>query len=164
MPKHSPIKYNPNLSIKDNAAKNGCTVGATIYFKGKGGSATYWVSSENETQYKYALGLKRGDFVRIDEKFSKLKDADNRLATVLNRLNYPIDLTDEARDKYIAWLKRNGVTIAGEFIEKGDLAGLMGYEQYGIITKNNIQKLIDLATSKKKVEISAYLLEQKSKL
>lgn len=104
------------------------------------------------------------NFVRIDEKFSKLKDADNRLATVLNRLNYPIDLTDEARDKYIAWLKRNGVTIAGEFIEKGDLAGLMGYEQYGIITKNNIQKLIDLATSKKKVEISAYLLEQKSKL
>lgn len=40
----------------------------------------------------------------------------------------------------------------------------MEYEQYGIITKNNIQKLVDLATSKKKVEISAYLLEQKSKL
>jgi hypothetical protein len=32
MPKHSPIKYNPNLSIKDNAAKNGCTVGAIRYW------------------------------------------------------------------------------------------------------------------------------------
>jgi hypothetical protein len=106
----------------------------------------------------------RFDFSCIDEKFSKLKDADNRLATVLNRLTYPIDLTDEAKEKYLAWLKRNGATIAGEFIEKGDLAGLMSYEQYGILTKSNIQKLIDLATSKKKVEISAYLLEQKSKL
>lgn len=104
------------------------------------------------------------NFARIDEKFSKLKDANNRLATVLNRLTYPIDLTDEAREKYLAWLKRNGATIAGEFIEKADLAGLMSYEQYGILTKSNIQKLIDLATSKKKVEISAYLLEQKSKL
>ena len=104
------------------------------------------------------------NFARIDEKFSKLKDAKNRLATVLNRLTYPIDLTDETREKYLAWLKRNGAAIAGEFIEKGDLAGLMSYEQYGILTKSNIQKLIDLAASKKKVEISAYLLEQKSKL
>ena len=32
MPKHSPIKYNPNLSVKDNAAKNGCTVGAIRYW------------------------------------------------------------------------------------------------------------------------------------
>lgn len=104
------------------------------------------------------------NFARIDEKFSKLKDAENRLETVLNRLAYPIDLSDEAKEKYFAWLKRNGANIAGEFIEKSDLAGLMSYEQYGILTKSNIQKLIDLATSKKKVEISAYLLEQKSKL
>ena len=104
------------------------------------------------------------NFARIDEKFSKLKDAKNRLATVLNRLTYPIDLSDEAKEMYFAWLKRNGANIAGEFIEKGDLAGLMSYEQYGIITKSNIQKLIDFATSKKKIEICAYLLEQKSKL
>jgi hypothetical protein len=104
------------------------------------------------------------DFTRIDEKFSKLSDADNRLETVLNRLAYPIDLSDEVKDKYFAWLRRNGANIAGEFIEKGDLVGLMNYEKYGILTKSNIPKLIDLAASKKKVEISAYLLEQKSKL
>jgi hypothetical protein len=104
------------------------------------------------------------NFARIDEKFSKLKNAENRLATVLNRLTYPIDLTDEAKEKYLAWLNRNGATIAGEFIEKGDLTGLISYEKYGIITKNNIQKLIDFAVSKNKVEISAYLLEYKTKL
>jgi hypothetical protein len=74
------------------------------------------------------------------------------------------DLTDEAKEKYLAWLNRNGATIAGEFIEKGDLTGLISYEKYGIITKNNIQKLIDFAVSKNKVEISAYLLEYKTKL
>ena len=104
------------------------------------------------------------DFTRIDEKFSELSDADNRLETVLNRFAYPIDLTEDAKNKYLAWLKRNSATIVGEFIEKGDLTGLISYEKYGIITKNNIQKLIDLAVSKNKVEISAYLLEYKTKL
>ena len=32
MPKHSTIKYNPKLSIKENAIKNGCTEGAIRYW------------------------------------------------------------------------------------------------------------------------------------
>ena len=101
------------------------------------------------------------NFSIIDEKFSKLTKADNRLTTVLNRLTYPIDLSDEARETYVGWLRRN---ITSVFIEKDDLDGLISYQKYGLITKSNIQKLIDLAASNKKVEICAYLLELKSKL
>lgn len=104
------------------------------------------------------------DFVCIDEQFSKLKNFNNRMTTALNRLTYPIDLSDENKEKYLAWLKRNGAKIAGECIERGELTGLMRYEQYGIFTQTNIQKLIDLATGKQNDEISAYLLKQKSKL
>lgn len=74
-----------------------------------------------------------------------MKNAENRLKTVLNRLAYPIDLSEEAKAKYHSWLKRNGAEIVSGFINNGDLAGLMSFEQYGIITKSNIQKLIELA-------------------
>ena len=66
---HDRIEYNFVDHVRTTIGDDGCTVGATIYFKGKGGSATYWVSSENETQYKYAQALKKGDYVRIETNF-----------------------------------------------------------------------------------------------
>lgn len=104
------------------------------------------------------------NFAVIDEKFSKLKDVDNRLSTVLNRLKYPIDLSDEEKEKYLEWIKRNTTRIATKLIENSDIVGLQNYEKYNVITKNNIQKLIELAENKNNVDLVTYLLEQKSKL
>jgi hypothetical protein len=103
------------------------------------------------------------NFARIDEKFSRLKEFENRLITATNRLAYPINLSDEAKNKYYAWFRRNGTNIATELITKGDLLGLSEYEQYGIITSKNIEGLIDLATNNSQATISAYLLAYKNK-
>lgn len=64
---HDRIEYNFVDYVSESVGSDGITVGATVCFKNPSGVSEYWVSSENETQYKYALGLKRGDFVRIDE-------------------------------------------------------------------------------------------------
>ena len=103
-------------------------------------------------------------FSTIDEKFSNLKNAENRLETVINRLTYPIDLTDEMKERYCNWLKRNANAAAESLIKKDDLAGLRHLEQYGVISKKNVLQMIDLAVGRKNVEISAYLLELKKDL
>ena len=63
---HDRIEYNFVDYVNKSVGSDGITVGATIYFKNQNGTSKYWVSSENATQYKNALALKRGDFVRMD--------------------------------------------------------------------------------------------------
>ena len=107
------------------------------------------------------------NFTRIDEIFSELSRYDNLILTALNRLAYPIDLSDEYREKYVAFLKEILQERPDRFylFDDDDLSGLMRLEQYGIFfTRANIQQLINAATKRQNTELVEYLLEQKSKL
>ncbi len=103
------------------------------------------------------------NFVALDDFFSDIKGTENKLAVAINRLKYPIDLTESKKEDYIKYLGRNAKALVQECIDKADMEQLVFLSQFDIMKKNNIDAMIDYAAGAKAVQFSAYLMEYKTK-
>ena len=104
------------------------------------------------------------NFENLDAIFDNLKIMDNKFETAINRLEYPVDLTDEMKEKYLSWLKRNGLKVATYLIESGDIEKLLILGKYNAFSKSNIDKIIALSNEKGLEEITSYLVQYKTKM
>lgn len=103
------------------------------------------------------------NFVALDDFFSDIKGTENKLAVAINRLKYPIDLTESKKEDYIKYLGRNAKTLVQNCIDKADMEQLVFLSQFDIMKKNNIDAMIDYASKEKAVQFSAYLMDYKTK-
>ena len=103
------------------------------------------------------------NFVALDDFFSDIKGTENKLAVAINRLKYPIDLTESKKEDYIKYLGRNAKTLVQNCIDKADMEQLVFLSQFDIMKKNNIDAMIDYASKAKAVQFSAYLMDYKTK-
>ena len=104
------------------------------------------------------------DFQRFDTKiFSLFKNFDNKLINAYYRLHYKYNLSDENEKKYRTWFKKNGAKVLSKLAEWGSIEMLAEVVSYDIITVNNIDKAIELATEKKQTELIAFLIDYKYK-
>ena len=101
------------------------------------------------------------NFNAVDEFFSKIKGMYHKIRVALNRLHYPIDLTDEKKEMYRSYIVRSAKNAVKLCIDTDDMKLLLSCEPLGIIKKNNIDELLEYATEKKAVQFTAYLLEYK---
>ena len=101
------------------------------------------------------------NFNAVDEFFSKIKGMYHKIRVALNRLHYPIDLTDEKKEMYRSYIVRSAKNAVKLCIDTDDMELLLSCEPLGIIKKNNIDELLEYATEKKAVQFTAYLLEYK---
>ena len=101
------------------------------------------------------------NFNAVDEFFPKIKGMYHKIRVALNRLHYPVDLTDEQKEMYRSYIVRSAKNAVKLCIDTDDMELLLSCEPLGIIKKNNIDELIGYATEKKAVQFTAYLLEYK---
>ena len=101
------------------------------------------------------------NFNAVDEFFPKIKGMYHKIRVALNRLHYPIDLTDEQKEMYRSYIVRSAKNAVKLCIDTDDMELLLTIETFGIIKKNNIDELLEYATEKKAVQFTAYLLEYK---
>ena len=79
------------------------------------------------------------------------------------RLKDPIDLSDDAKERYISYLKKNSQKILTALIDRNDFDGFAFCLKIVTIKKTNIDALLDYATQKKSTEISAFLIDYSEK-
>ena len=101
------------------------------------------------------------NFNAVDEFFPKIKGTYHKLKVAMNRLRYPIDLTDEHKEMYRSYIVRSAKNAVKLCIDTDDMEMMLDLEQLGVIKKNNINELLAYATEKKAVQFTAYLLEYK---
>ena len=132
-----------------------------------------WMGGCEETiDYRCALVSSWGknatfNFEKLDEVFDKIKKFDNKIKVLTNRLKYPVSLTEEHKEKYLKYLKRSTKKLGEGLIDENNLEGLLKLlsklEEYKLISKTNIDKLIDYANENKSLEILSYLMNYKNK-
>ena len=101
------------------------------------------------------------NFNAVDEMFPKIKGTHHKIKVALNRLRYPVDLTDEQKEMYRSYIVRSAKNAVKLCIDTDDMEMMLDLEQLGVIKKNNINELLAYATEKKAVQFTAYLLEYK---
>ena len=101
------------------------------------------------------------NFNAVDEFFPKIKGMYHKIRVALNRLHYPIDLTDEHKEMYRSYIVRSAKNAVKLCIDTDDMEMMLDLEQLGVIKKSNIDELLEYATEKKAVQFTAYLLEYK---
>ena len=124
-----------------------------------------WMGGEDENRGYYCmLASSWGknatfNFEKLDEVFNKIKKFDNKIKVAINRLKYPVSLTEEYKDKYEKYLKRS----TKKLVDNNNLEALLEIEKYQLISKANIDNLIDYANKNKNLEILSYLMNYKNK-
>lgn len=126
-----------------------------------------WMGGDcTQGEYCYTLASSWGrnatfNFNAVDEFFPKIKGVYHKIRVALNRLRYPIDLTDEQKEMYSSYIVHSAKNAVKLCIDTDDMELLLSCEPLGIIKKNNIDELLEYATEKKAVQFTAYLLEYK---
>ena len=93
-----------------------------------------------------------------------LEDAKlTRIIISIERLSFPFELVDEARQKYIAYLKVNKLVAINWLYQQNRLEDFRKFATY-LITKSNFDEVYEMASKKNNTELNAFLLEFKRKI
>lgn len=112
--------------------------------------------------FRQCIGNSDIDFRRFDELFYLTKREDGALMVLLltmYRLEYPYRLQENRRQDYLQYLKDHFSTAFGYYLNRGDLEKIRLFAQWGLITAENIDSLLEMAGEAKKTEITGFLLE-----
>ncbi len=104
------------------------------------------------------------NFKKLDTVFQNINGMIDKAKTALYRLSYPISLTPENEEMYRSYITKMGAKMITRFIEDDDLESIRNASQFNAIKKSNISNLLEIATSAKKTEIAAFLLNYKNEL
>ena len=103
------------------------------------------------------------NFLALDEAFAGIKGVDHKIRVALNRLRYPVMLSDTYKSSYVAYLVRSAKDLIKMCIDYDDMETLMFCEPFGVIKKNNIDDMLEYAAQNKAIQFSAYFIEYKNK-
>lgn len=112
--------------------------------------------------FRQCIGNSDIDFRRFDELFYLTKREDGALMVLLltmYRLEYPYRLQENRRQDYLQYLKEHFPTAFGYYTQQGSLDKIRLFAQWGLITADNIDSLLEMAGEAKKTEITGFLLE-----
>ena len=112
--------------------------------------------------FRQCIGNSDIDFRRFDELFYLTKREDGALMVLLltmYRLEYPYRLQENRRQDYLQYLKEHFSVAFGYYLNRGDLEKIRLFAQWGLITAENIDSLLEMAGEAKKTEITGFLLE-----
>lgn len=112
--------------------------------------------------FRQCIGNSDIDFRRFDELFYLTKREDGALMVLLltmYRLEYSYRLQENRRQDYLQYLKAHFSTAFGYYTQQGSLDKIRLFAQWGLITAENIDSLLEMAGEAKKTEITGFLLE-----
>ena len=118
-----------------------------------------WMGSDNGQRSRYcALASSWGrnasfNFPAVDQMFASVKGTTHKIRYAVNRLRYPVDLTEEPEANFKKYLSRSGKEVVCFCIDRNDMETLRFCEPFGIIKKNAVDELIDYASGKQATEL-----------
>lgn len=102
------------------------------------------------------------NFIAMDNAFAGIKGISNKIKVAINRLKYPVMLSEGQKNAYVTYLVRSAKDLVKMCIDNDDMELLLFCEPFGVIKKNNIDDLLEYSAKKKATQFSAYLIEYKS--
>lgn len=90
-------------------------------------------------------------FNRLDELFAELPNKKAKLKTAINRITYPVDLSDSVREcygKYLSKMAKDAILIISE---DDDIDALKAIDYCGVIKKSNVDDLLEISPEAPKV-------------
>ena len=125
-------------------------------------------ATDGSSAYNFILRniwTKKGfDFEAQDSYFPALQDEDLKYKIAFSRLMYKADLSTDAEKQYLDFLHNNAENAVRYCIteDSPELLGLC--ERYGLITSENVTRLIDFSDEQGNTSAAAFLLSVTNKL
>lgn len=115
--------------------------------------------------YRECMKDKDVDFKKYDGAFSVAKVNDSLETLFLiarERLQYPYELGGKAKEEYQAYIKAHFMEIAALLVKKENVDGLLFLGKEQLLTRDNIDAVIQIAHELERVECVSVLLEYKN--
>ncbi len=109
------------------------------------------------TNWSYGASF---DFSHTDHLFERLRGREAKTRTALNRLGWPVHLSDERRKVFSAYLKRNRAFAVRYCIVDDDAAGLRFLDRLGYIDEKRRDEFTALAVEQECSAEVLYLLRR----
>lgn len=119
------------------------------------------------TNYRQCFYNKELDFAEYDSLFDMAVVMDKLEVLVdmsFGRLRYPWQLGERAKKQYEDYIRGNLNDIGEYLVESGNLNGLELLSREKLWNREGLEHSIDVASSKKDMEISAFLMNERSRM
>ena len=119
------------------------------------------------TNYRQCFYNKELDFAEYDSLFDMAVVMDKLEVLVdmsFGRLRYPWQLSEKAKKQYEDYIRGNLKDIGGFLVESGSLNGLELLSREKLWNREGLEHSIDVAAGKKDMEISAFLMNERSRM
>ncbi len=93
-----------------------------------------------------------------NREFTGMEDCAEKAELVMSRMENPYNLTDENRQMYTEWLEKTGPKVVPEFIDANKVSAFPLLVRHRVIRKANINKMVDYAQEKRRMDILSFLL------
>ena len=124
-----------------------------------------YMGKENGTTGKYREIIINGwnehggfDFKVYPDAFASLKDADEKREVAELRLRYPVELSDEEKGIYLAYLKRGIKKYLTECAVANDYDRIQFYNDLGLVQAASIDPAIEESTKNGNTEMTVFLM------
>lgn len=119
------------------------------------------------TNYRQCFYSKELDFAEYDSLFDMAVVMDKLEVLVdmsFGRLRYPWQLSEKAKKQYEDYIRGNLKDIGEYLVESGNLDGLELLSREKLWNREGLEHSIDVASQKKDMEISAFLMNERSRM
>ena len=119
------------------------------------------------TNYRQCFYNKELDFAEYDSLFDMAVVMDKLEVLVdmsFGRLRYPCQLSEKAKKQYEDYIRGNLKDIGEYLVESGNLNGLELLSRKKLWNREGLEHSIDVASRKKDMEISAFLMNERSRM
>ncbi len=113
--------------------------------------------------FRQCIGNSDIDFRRFDELFYLTRREDGAelvLLLAMYRLEYPYRLQEKRKADYMQYLKEHFLWAFSYYAKKGDLHTIRLFAHWGLLTQENMPKLLEISGKYRKTEITGFLLQQ----
>ena len=119
------------------------------------------------TNYRQCFYNKELDFAEYDSLFDMAVVMDKLEVLVdmsFGRLRYPWQLSEKAKKQYEDYIRGNLKDIGEYLVESGNLNGLELLSREKLWNREGLEHSIDVVSGKKDMEISAFLMNERSRM
>lgn len=116
--------------------------------------------------FRQCIGNSDIDFRRFDELFYLTKREDGAFMVLflsVYRLEYPYRLQENRRQAYLQYLQEHFSWAFGYYTQQNDLHTIRLFTQWGLVTAENIENLLQISAKYKRTEITSYILDYQQK-
>lgn len=143
--------------------------GSTLSFRDESGSIAAKVilaiESEENIVQRISFGAFRCkpeggfNFERYDSFFERLSNPHNKVQMALVRLRYPYELTKQAEDNYVSFLRKSSLSVGKDLIVQQDMETWKALAEKKIFRHEDIPEMIAFAQEQKHYDFAMELME-----